>query len=273
MWALIIAVFFLATSGGIVGLQFSPELAVLLKYGKNASSSEELGASEKSTPLLLQSTAQWLAGITVPKSWFGHYYVFLASSVIVQLIWVQPWTIRSKYSVIWVLLLIQGLRRLIESYTITKFGASSRMNFSHYLAGISYYIGLSASCFLGQIWSVLKFEPGALDFLALSGFVAASIDQHYNHRHLASLIKYSVPTRGLFAQLASAHYTDELAIYLCVTAIALGHFPLFEEDLAFLSLYVFAVVNLSVTAMATRKYYKQKFDSYKVKWAIVPGIL
>lgn len=147
------------------------------------------------------------------------------------------------------------------------------MNFSHYLAGIFYYMGLSGSCFLGQMREAPKFKAHIFDYLALFGFVAASIDQHYNHRHLAGLIKYSVPTRGLFAQLASAHYTDELAIYLCITAIALGHFPLFQEDLAFVSLYVFAVVNLSVTAVATRKYYKQNFDGYKVKWSIVPGIL
>lgn len=280
MHQLLIAYLALAVSGSILFLKAVPALQILLKYGKTAQS----GHSGPKSPL--EQFASRLAQLTVPKAWFTHYYVLFA-----VLTWPQ-WFFRKSegfglFELILAMFTFQATRRTVESFTVTKFGTKLRIHVSHYAAGLFYYVGLAGNTWLaisggtsgGQPSGIPSGKPSNLPVkapfwpsaLAIATFLAASVDQLQNHRHLAALVKYSVPTRGLFRYFASAHYFDEIVIYTAATALSyFGNNSVVFWNFA--ALLVFAVTNLSVSAVDTRNYYLQKFDDYQVPWAILPGL-
>lgn len=259
-----VATTYLAVSANIVLTKLAPVLNPMLHYGKVA----------QATPAQGPPLVRKLAAVTVPKSWFLHYYfVFLALMWGMLVVCREPILLGTKYLFVWFLLTIQATRRALESVFVSKWSALSRMHVTHYMVGLGYYVGLSIACYCGLTSNTKPIELGATDYLLAAAFGHVSWDQARNHLHLALLVKYSVPTRGLFSAVSCAHYLDELVLYLILTVYVLIHGPVGDADWAIVASYVFAVTNLTITAVETNRYYRTKFDGYNVKYAIVPYVV
>lgn len=269
-----IATLFLALTFSLLCLIQFRDLEALIYYGKVAQ-----GRNHPDSGVLAR-VINAVAKITVPKAWFAHFYVMYLVLMLGQLV-VAPHLIwhNGKYLLIWLFLSCQATRRLYESYNVTSWSAASKMHVSHYLLGFVFYVGISTTCFLGLQNQKLFANPERGVFLRVwigvlsVVFVYFQVDQFNNHRHLASLVKYSTPYKGLFTKVSSAHYLDEIVIYFVVAILAFTRGEIIPEDWALLSMWVFVVTILSISAMATHKFYQEKFDDFSVKYAILPGLL
>lgn len=107
---------------------------------------------------------------------------------------------------------------------------------------------------------------------ALPPFIFGWVMQHRCHKHLMGLKKYSLPDAGLFRHLVCPHYTCECLIYLSLVVAAApeGHWC----NKTMLSVLVFVVVNLGVTAYGTRGWYVEKFGPERLvgKWIMIPWL-
>lgn len=267
----VVLAYFLSVSFVILLTKAVPDLNKLLHYGKVSQVEISHGSAEKSD---LAKLVDKLAQLTVPKTWFLHFYIVFASTQWLQVL-SDPKSVlrRSKYLAVWLLLTVQATRRLAESFALTNWGNKLRMHVSHYMVGIFYYLGVSLTCWLGLRSDKSEFEVGAVDLMILLTFVLFAVDQFQNHRHLALLVKYSVPKFRFFRLVSCAHYMDEICIYFSVLLLVLVHGPFSEVDFAFLTSWIFVVVNLSVSASETWNYYKVKFDDYDVQYAVIPYLM
>jgi len=114
---------------------------------------------------LLSKTLDSIAALQVPHGSFAHFYVV---SVLSSLFWgfqiVTQGTIlttichaqiggsKSSMSLdqivlAWLLLTVQGLRRLLESYFVTKHSAS-RMWFVHWYLGMAFYLAMGVAIWI-----------------------------------------------------------------------------------------------------------------------------
>lgn len=267
----VVSAYFAVVTAVIIATKAVPDLRQLLHYGKVSLLDGNVNWLARSRVARLVNA---LARITVPKAWFRHFYLVFAvlqwSQLLLapELIW-QP----SKYLVVWVLLVIQATRRLVESFCLTKWGSSSRMHVSHYLVGIFYYVGVSLACWTGLQTQKSEARFGPLDLAVFVIFGVFSVDQFQNHRHLALLVKYSVPKFRLFGVVSCAHYLDEIVIYLSIVTEVLVHGGHGRLDMALMASWVFVVVNLSVSAIETHNYYQVKFDDYAVPYAVLPYLI
>lgn len=145
------------------------------------------------------------------------------------------------------------------------------MNIAHYALGLVFYSLISINCYLGLTVSK-NWHFSALESVLVAVYIITAYDQFQNHKHLALLKKYSMPSRGLFLMVACAHYFDEIVIYSIVAALALK-----EEarlvDINFGLAAVFVAVNLSISSRETHEYYKRFGTKYKAKWSIIPGLV
>ena len=246
----------------------------------------------------LQLSLDYMATFQVPHSWFASFYmVSLCSSIL----WLQqlstggflvrrileytagtgPSMSRSSMESCWCLMFLQGSRRLYECLTLTK-PSSSTMWIVHWLIGIAFYIAMGIS-----IW--IEGSPALRDHSLLSSpmepngpswwttalmavFLIASQAQHRAHVHLASLVKYSLPTDSVFHNIVCPHYTAECVLYLALAVRAAPEGRLL--NMTVFCGFVFIVVNLGVTADLSRNWAMDKFGREKVegKWRMIPGI-
>lgn len=259
-----IAYNYLVIVGVIILSKAVAPLNALLYYGKVA----QAKGSKAPTPV------QTFANVTVPKAWFLHFYYFFLA-LMWTLLFVCPHGVLAftKYLVLWAVLTVQATRRAYESAYVTKWSAKSRMHFSHYLVGLDYYAGMVGICYVGLTGTEQKVGFSVVDIPLLVFFAAASVDQFQNHKHLALLVKYSTPSFRLFSLVSCAHYFDEVVIYLSVLSYLYAHAPVTYTDWAFALSYLFAVTNLSVSALETHHYYQAKFDDFQTKYAILPYVL
>lgn len=262
---LLISVVFVAVSANIIFFQVFPQFHSLLRYGKIAQQ------KQVSPDTQLSKIVERILAIQVPKSWFLHYYVFYLALQWFQgiYIWYNSLPL-TKNTIIWALMTFQATRRVLESYTLTKWNPKLTMHVTHYHVGLLYYLGISSNCFLGLLDNNEPLQWTWMYVVLVLVFFLSSIDQFLNHKHLASLKKYSVPTFNLFKVVACAHYFDEIIIYLVVLLILFVQTPYSIPDFNFLGSWVFVVTNLSVSANGSHLYYKEKFDNYKVKYAAIP---
>ncbi|CAH2351961.1 polyprenol reductase [[Candida] railenensis] len=256
----------LLSIGAILTVKVVPSLNVLLLYGKTAKQVKKK-----------DSYVNQIAHLTVPKSWFLHFYIVYfgilsIGGAIVYLSSGQNCSVFVAYN----MLLVQSFRRLLESLYITKFNPSAKINISHYLAGMIFYTTISINTFLGILREELAHSSesaSVLTYFLSFLYVCASLDQYYNHRYLSKLVKYTVPTRGLFSILAAPHYFDEVVIYLVVALLA--HMecsaPLSITEGNFWLSATFVLTNLSISALESNKYYEK--TNNKKPWAIIPGLL
>lgn len=255
----LISIYFTFASALVLLTKFCTPLNRLLEYGKVAQTSK---VPAKGLARLVELAAR----LTVPKSYFTHFYLLF---MILQ--WAQlPYAAEhfsTQWGIVWLLLTIQATRRATESVALTEWGLTSRMHVSHYAVGLLFYICVAANCYCGLLESNSP-VIGLRHVVAICVFVMFSVDQFQNHQHLAGLVKYSAPTFRMFLLVACAHYTDEIAIYFAVAAASWN--PVLQVSVAFFAAWMFVAVNLTVSGLESLSYYRTKFDDYKVTRAVVP---
>lgn len=291
----LIGIFYFLTIVCILLIKYIKKLNCLLKYGKNYENPQS-----KSTII------NYLTSITVPKRWFLHFYIayfgccvsiifFLAllrrnqifNSAITTFAksWL-PATLESvpanykHYKLIFYLLWLQSFRRLLESLYLTKFSLKAKINVFHYIMGLAFYVSISLNCFLSLLpfylnSAIIPTNLGfdLIDTVLVTLFLLLSIDQFQNHYHLSKLLKYSLPKFGMFQLVGSAHYLDEIMLYLIVAIISNLHDQLSIIDINYVLAWAFVSVNLSISSLESYAYYKAKFPGFTVKYSIIPGIL
>lgn len=287
-------------AGPLVVKIYAP-LNDLLLYGKTTGNKK---SNHQHSENVLAETVEQLESITVPKSWFSHYYLFyLASTLflkwtlvnnkaVVDFVYLLMNPLRvilpnkfKNYLLINHLILFQAIRRTGESFFITRFGKSSRINFLHYLVGIGFYALVTFNNFL----SLVPYYHAQLntnidirnhlhykDYVLVGIFVGVSMWQFVSHQHLATLRKYSLPN---FKYISSPHYTSEIAIYLLMFLISVKNVakPEVKRDnitINYFIAFAFVFANLSISALETHKYYKERYGhQYSLQWAVLPGVL
>lgn len=265
--ALAISVAYVGLIFGVLIVKLVTPLNNFLKYGKCYNS--KAIANEN---WILQSLLQ----LTVPKYYFKHFYVVFSISMLLIVSFPRKNSHHSpakhnNYTIITYILLAQALRRLYESIYVLKPSQFSRMNIAHYALGLVFYSLTSINCYLSlTISRGLHFS--VLDTFLVAVYMITAYDQFQNHKHLALLKKYSMPTRGLFLMVACAHYLDEIVIYFIVAALALKNEPnLVDVNFGLAALFV--AVNLCISSRESHEYYKRLGTEYKAKWSIIPKLV
>lgn len=255
-----------------------------------------------------------IASLQVPHGWFIHFYVL---SVLCSLFWLFQfcvngqilqtlisWDVTSgaqsmgmdQVMLVWLLMLIQGGRRLYESITLQK-PSASQMWVAHWAIGLAFYIATSIGIWIEglrkyssyivnitlrlvaalrdsdlSVYVLTVRAPSIRTFIGLPLFLIASGIQHDCHSYLASLKKYSLPQHPIFQKIICPHYFAECLIYLSMSIIAAPPGRLLNNTL--FTALCFVAVNLGVTAKTTRLWYSKRFGhtSIENRWTMVPFI-
>ncbi|KAE8349373.1 hypothetical protein BDV28DRAFT_151954 [Aspergillus coremiiformis] len=269
-------------------------------YGARATVTTE----SNSTPSQFSKTTgilDYLASLKVPHSYFIHFYIvsILSSSFwAVQLLYhgqafqaiatrihsdhLQKTMSITQIMLCWLLMLVQGFRRLQECFTFSK-PSSSQMWFGHWLLGIAFYLAISVALWIEGTATLLSHRlslndvtvtnaPSLGTFLCVPIFLFASGLQHDAHQHLFSLKKYTLPSHPMFRRIVCPHYTAECVIYLSLALLAAPRGEMINKTV--LSALVLVSVNLGVTAAATKCWYMQKFgeNSVRERWNMIPWL-
>ena len=236
----------------------------------------------------------------VPHSYFKHFYFI---SVLSSVFWMYQAVAKGdlllvlcsknqdtegvksmsvdQISLTWALLLIQGVRRLIESAALAK-PSASKMSIMLWMLGIVFYIAMGIAVWVEgrsqlikdrPIVSRISFSaPSLRTILNIPIFILASGIQHDCHSYLASLPRYSLPVHPLFNTFVCPHYTAECLIYLSLAFISAPNGAWINQTM--LSAFIFTSVNLSITASSTKDWYAMNFGEEKVasRWKMLPGV-
>ncbi|CEP60066.1 putative polyprenol reductase LALA0_S01e02256g [Lachancea lanzarotensis] len=241
-------VFYITFLIGMLSLLLaSIQAPLLLKYGKTLPENASRG-QDKNLWVLFQH-------FTVPKSWFSHFYVYSGFLSCVNMTLLH-------FKTLSLLMALHSMRRLYETIYVNKSKPSARIHVSHYLVGFWFYSAVNYAIYTSRpdTWS-----PPLIRSFAMLLFAIASWDQYKSHLHLSQLRKYTLPTKGLFRLVASAHYLDEILLY---SALAL-----YSRSTKLLVCLLWVISNLSVSAIETRQWYLRKFPQSTPKFAIIPYIL
>ncbi|KAF2009267.1 hypothetical protein BU24DRAFT_380691 [Aaosphaeria arxii CBS 175.79] len=298
---LLLRAFYLAASAIILVIQALPALSSrFLAYGSRAtptptssssSSSSSTSAPEQPTakPTSAFPFAQfldYLATLTVPHNYFTHFYIL---SVLCSLIWGYLLFLPSpfpSFQLSWLLMLLQGVRRLLESHAYTSSSSSkSRMWFGHWVLGLAFYLTVNIAVWIEDYYYYYDYDHGAHSSSSSSLFkwksallvpliLTSHALQNSYHAYLFRLRTttstkspsdqrtYRLPTHPLFPSLLCPHYTCEIAIYLLLSLLAAPHGQTVNYTL--LAATTFVAVNLGVTAKGTKEWYLQKFGEDRV---------
>ncbi|THY89892.1 hypothetical protein D6C93_06745 [Aureobasidium pullulans] len=238
-----------------------------------------------------------LATFQVPHSWFASFYlvstlcsfIWFSQILLDQSLWrnlaaltdIKNSMTLDQIIVTWILMLLQGVRRLYESLEFTK-PSNARMWIGHWALGVWFYASMSIAVWIEGAPTLLQesfnfshstIEPPCLrTFVGCLIFILASGVQHDCHAYLASLKKYSVPEHPVFQRLVCPHYFVECLIYLAISIVAAPAGSLLNWTIV--CALIFVSVNLGVTADGTRDWYGQKFgpDSVSGKWRMIPFV-
>ncbi|KAL1297074.1 hypothetical protein AAFC00_004661 [Neodothiora populina] len=239
-----------------------------------------------------------LATIRVPHSWFASFYVV---SVACSILWASQMVLDAsivrtvaaaakqrshsmsieQVAVTWLLMLLQGTRRLYECMTLTK-PSSSQMWIGHWAFGLWFYTTTSVAVWIEGSSALLSASqqakhislqsPSLRTVVGITGFFVASAIQHYCHAYLASLKKYTVPSHPLFHRVVCPHYLAECLIYMTMSLVAAPRGCVFNRTL--LAALFLVAVNLGITADGTKTWYRDKFGKQSVesRWRMIPFI-
>lgn len=279
-----------------------PSLNRLLKYGKTLNvlqdeqlktENTELHSEQKPKMLsyarlfnILLDVYAYSTKLYVPKSWFTYFYVssLAATSLCVYLmqlieqhsssvdplinkiVWLASFIgfykgTSAKY-ILYLMMAFQGARRLFECIFVEKQNPFARIHIFHYIAGIGFYFfqNLAIININDTDESMISYKT----FIGIGLFLAASVDQFWNHHHLSTLVKYTLPTHGLFKLCSSPHYLDEILIYLSLMLIK------YDTNLLFSWLWV--VANLGASSNESWQWYKNKFGERAPRWRVIPYV-
>lgn len=234
-----------------------------LAYGSRATST---GKSDPAPPAPQKSAIEQLldyaATFQVPHNYFTHFYVL---SVACSLFWgwrLRLWDAAAQLQTVWALMLLQGVRRLLESYAYTSTSKSS-MWFAHWILGLLFYVTINVAIWVevpGQnisTWMAAVLVPAVLTAHAL---------QHSYHAYLFRLRAenkgYQLPSHPFFSNLLCPHYTCEVVIYALLSILAAPQDRLVSWTL--LCGTIFVATNLGVTSIGTKEWYVEKFGRDKV---------
>lgn len=298
-WTITISIVFLLS---IIIVNADPFASKLLTYGKNTSN-PKIHDPRQETSLLLTKVVNRVLNITVPKSYFQHFYIFFAGIMTLeqflfynlennQFPVVREYTEKiyrswfageyspDNYTYLYVvnnLLLVHGIKRLYENFFVSKF-SNTRINILHYAFGLLYYLLVSSINFAGMAPFYLdgKIHEANLDFqdwIFICVFAFYLIDQFQNHQHLASLKKYTIPTFRLFEFTPSAHYLDEIIMYAILLRFYYVCSEIWGIQASFTGIFLLVAANLSVSAKETFVYYKIKFgEQFTTPYKLVPYV-
>lgn len=221
-----------------------------IKYGKTYREAKD------NRSLILQP-----ARFRVPKSWFYHFYA-------ICLIWSTIWIAKlaraepsqKRVFLPLLLLLVQSVRRLYECLNVQP-RTSAQIWLGHYLIGVSYYTILPFAIFSNCATDLL---PTDLQIsIGLGLFVISSYTQYQCHKYLASLPKYTLPTKALFSDILCPHYMAETGIYVSL-------FVLLPSADLFANL-VWVIVDLAIAAESSSNWYQQQFGKRVTqRWVMLP---
>ncbi|KAF1958238.1 hypothetical protein CC80DRAFT_515042 [Byssothecium circinans] len=270
---LVLRGFYLAASVLILVLQCIPILrSRFLAYGSRASATPNEKAKTKKknknknknkTPATaLEQLLDYAASLQVPHNYFTHFYVVSVAS---SLFWAwrkELWGAGGKVQTAWLLMLLQGVRRLAESSVYTSSSKSS-MWFAHWILGCLFYQVTNVA-----VW--VELQPGELLAWKAVVLVPAVLTAHYlQHSYHAYLYRlrtqntgYQLPSHPLFPNLLCPHYTCEVAIYALLSLLAAPQGRVVNWTL--MSATIFVLVNLGVTAAGTKEWYAEKFGQSRV---------
>lgn len=276
---------------------------LLIKYIKPLNNLLKYGKTYNTTGSNANRIIEFLTTLTVPKRWFLHFYVIFfgccfANGCLLTALrtcprfnamfttFVSYWCPSiltfspgyKHYKIIFYILFVQSFRRLLESLLVTRFSPASKINVSHYIIGILFYVTISFNSLMSLIPYYINFADFAIktdiiDKLLIVFFGLVSLDQIQNHYHLSTLKKYSIPTFRLFNIVGSPHYLDEILIYLTVAIFSNLDHSSTLIDLNFVLAWVFVLVNLSISSLESFVYYKTRFSQFSASYSIIPGVL
>ncbi|KAM7204054.1 hypothetical protein V8F20_003752 [Naviculisporaceae sp. PSN 640] len=185
----------------------------------------------------------------------------------------------------WGMMFLQASRRIYEHMTIIK-PSRSTMWVVHWVLGLGFYVVTNVAVWVEGSATILNPSISINNFtstpstnlkilISIPLFLYAWTTQYLCHKHLANLIKYSLPDpqkAPLFKYLISPHYTCECLIYLSITIVAAPQEHYINRTL--LCGLVFVIANLGVTAKGTRQWYADKFGEQAVrgKWNMIPFV-
>ncbi|KAI8576150.1 hypothetical protein K450DRAFT_214650 [Umbelopsis ramanniana AG] len=249
--------------------KFQPTLrASVLAYGKLSET-----ADRPTSKLSL-----WISQQTVPKAWFSHFY------------WIGFFLC---------LITLHIGRRLYEVNLVQRPSRQARMNISHYFIGIGFYGSMVFAAWLEGaanlgVWESSPQPTALLDtrqllrphvILAIVLFAYASWHQYVCHRILANIRMkarpstsaasssiYQIPRGDWFEKVVCPHYLADILIY--VSLCILNRL----QNLTLMAGLLWTIINLSVTAGETERWYKKSFGSkyantfVRGRWIVLPGI-
>ncbi|KAF2030604.1 hypothetical protein EK21DRAFT_64983, partial [Setomelanomma holmii] len=256
--------FFLAASLLVLVIQVVPALrSRFLAYGSRATSNGKSGPTKEVTKQSpIEQPLDYAATFQVPHNYFTHFYV---TSVACSLFWrwkLQLWNDAGHLQVVWALMLLQGVRRMLESWAYTS-TSKSTMWFAHWILGLIFYITINMAIWIeGPTGSSGTWVKAAL----VPAILTAHTLQHSYHAYLYRLRTenkgYQLPSHPLFTDLLCPHYTCEVVIYALLSFLAAPNGRLVNWTLVCGTLFV--ATNLAVTAVGTKEWYIEKFGRDKV---------
>ncbi|KAH3969119.1 polyprenol reductase [Parastagonospora nodorum] len=262
--AVLLRVFYLAASLLILAIQLVPALRRrFLVYGSRTTPTGKSAPSEEpAQKTALDTLLDDFAAIQVPHNYFTHFYITSVISSLFWGLWLRVWTKPGQLQVVWMLMLLQGVRRLLESDAYTS-KSKSRMWFVHWLLGIAFYLAMNVSIWIEgahqgpRHWSTTMLVPAVL---------TAHVFQHSFHAYLYRLRSekkgYQLPSHPIFTNLLCPHYTCEVLIYTFLSFLAAPEGRWVSWTMVCGTIFVAS--NLGVTAWGTKEWYAEKFGQDKV---------
>ncbi|KAL5113917.1 3-oxo-5-alpha-steroid 4-dehydrogenase [Pleosporales sp. CAS-2024a] len=261
--------FYLASSLLMLALQCVPPLRRrFVVYGARTtpaarrqpvSSHRRLPQPPQPPPPPLAALLDRLAAVQVPHRYFTHFYLASVASALFWGLWLRVWHAPAPRLAAWLLMLLQGLRRLLESHVYTA-TSTSTMWFAHWLLGLLFYLCINMSIWVDGLPAPPR--RGALAVLVPAVLTAQAL-QHSCHAYLYRLRTenkgYQLPSHPLFPTLLCPHYTCEIAIYALLSLIAAPEGRLVSWTMVCATIFVAS--NLAVTAWGTKQWYADRFGA------------
>ncbi|XP_022124057.1 polyprenol reductase [Pieris rapae] len=257
------------------------------------------------------SGANYLQIIEVPKALYRHFYAFssifsISTLVYAVLVYYYEFTVHKYLLFILKLILeqdeasvsaaavcialslltLQCFRRCYETYFLQVFAKESKMNLSHYIAGLVHYFAVIIAAvgqgplFCGSqdrekiVWIDKRTKLLAIPCILM--FTWAFYEQYKTNIIFANLRKdksgnvitetHKIPHGRLFNHISSPHRLCEIIIYTVLIALI--------PTKTYFCIYVWVLCNQIQTAIHAHVWYKNTFKEYPLKRdAIFPGIL
>ncbi|KAF2757834.1 hypothetical protein EJ05DRAFT_464717 [Pseudovirgaria hyperparasitica] len=272
----------------------------LLAYGPRSSVVPPIDASSNRANHYI-AILDRLAAYRVPHNYFTHFYIV---SVVGSLVWAQqlltqgsifnniaqhaslssrrPAMSFESIVLAWMLLCVQGSRRLYESLVFSR-SSKSTMWVGHWALGLLFYVGIGLAIWIEGIPTMIQEErfhhlqhdkqmsgagrsityvitPSGRNVVFIPLFLLASGLQYVTHKYLYSLprypgssVVYTRPTHPTFSMSVTPHYFFEVLIYTSLTILSAPRGNVVNWTVA--CGLVFVTVNLGVTAIGTRQFW------------------